>query len=241
MVLGMYTYFYSADVAWQNVALVFSAIMFLIAAIYLGTRIGFYRENYQTILKENYKLVLNGDKRGCCDSFVTGNALLIVVYLLILGVAPIILYPLPFGQYILLILLLLVLVMLAITLMPCCLSYNNGKGSVDFGDGEYCEGGCCCSCCLTREAKRPCSSDFLHLLLSVIILSLALCLVATVNLFQRFFYPGAWLFWFAAVLGTTGLFCLWEFNMPTPTDEAELEELHAFPNYKADDERTNLV
>jgi hypothetical protein len=241
-VVAIYTDFSSAAYAWQNVALLFSAIVFCIAAIYLAVRIGFYKENYQTILKDNYQRVAQGDASGgCCEYFFTGNAILVTSYLLLIGTAPIILYPLPFGQFIILIILLFMLLFLVIAAMPCCLAQNAGRGSVDFDNGEYCEGGCCCSCCVTKEQKRPCSSDVLHQLLSITIVGVVLTIIATVNLMSRFYYPGAWLFWFAALFTTVGFSCFWEFSMPTPLDEAEQDEAAAIASSLRDEERTKLV
>lgn len=240
VVVATDTDFSSAAYAWQNVALLFSAIVFCIAAIYLAVRIGFHKENYQAILKENYRQVTDGgDKQGCCEYFFTNNAILVTSYLLLIGTAPIVMYPLPYGQYVLVVLL-LILFFWVITSMPYFLSRNSGRGSIDFGDGECCEGGCCCSCFLTKEQKRPCGSDVLHRLLALAIIGFALTIIATVNLMSRFYYPGAWLFFFAALFATCGFFCFWEFSMSTPMDEAEQDEAAALAALK-EDERTPLV
>jgi hypothetical protein len=245
VVVALYTSFYDAETAWQNVALLFSSIVFLVAAVYLGTRIGYYKENYQAILRDNYRITSKGETRGCCAYFVTGNALLVTAYLLVLGTAPLVAYPLPYLQYLLLIPLLLVLVLLLISTMPYCLALNGGRGSVEFDHGEHCEGGCCFSCCLTREQKRPCSSDFLYHLVWIAIFGIILTVVALVNVLTRFTYPGAWLFFLASLFATIGFCCLWEFSMPTASDEAMQDEAEAMVASLAKgaeaDERTLLV
>ena len=245
IVVALYTSFYDAETAWQNVALLFSSIVFLVAAVYLGTRVGYYRENYQAILRENYNVTSKGDTRGCCEYFVTGNALLITAYLLVLGTAPLVVYPLPYLQYVVLIPLLAILVVLVISAMPCFLALNGGRGSVEFGGGERCEGGCCFSCCLTREAKRPCSSDVLYNVVYVAIIGIVLTVIAFINLMTRFSYPGAWMFFLASSSATVAFCCFWEFSMPTATDEAAQDEAEALAASLAKgadaNERTLLV
>jgi small-conductance mechanosensitive channel len=188
-----------------EVALLFAAVIYFIAVIYLRSRVvGKNADTYKSILEENYAYLDDQDdkkdNRSCWETSCSGNTYLVVGWLALIGTIPICFFPVPvMGMYILITALVLI-VCFIVASTPRYLAMNQGKGSV-----HYCEG---------TECQKSCGSDVVMMLLGLAVIGVLLVAVSIVNAVFNLTSLTAWLWFVAAVLFTIGMFFWYHFSIP---------------------------
>jgi hypothetical protein len=201
-------------VIYYEVALLYAAVVYLIAVIYLRSRVfGKNAETYKSILEDNYSYSDDKDDkkdpRSCCELCFTGNTYLVVGWLALIGTVPICFFPVPFIGMIILIVVLILIICFIVASSPQYLSMNEGKGSVHYCDGNKC--------------VKSCGSDVLMILLGLAVLGVILAVIALVNAAFNYESVTAWLWFVSATLFTIGMFFWYHFSIPED-DVPENEE-----------------
>ena len=192
-------------VLYYEIALLFSSIIFIMAAYYLRIMV-FENENYKKILSENFSYS-SGRKppRSCCHAFLSANTYLVIGWLALVGAAPLVLFPVPVFPYIMACLLFFIILFIIATLPPC-LANNGGKGSLLFGILSSPTSG--------TTASKYFSSDVLLILLALSLFGIILFVATMINLATNFKNVTAWLWFASAFLFTFGLILWYRHSVP---------------------------
>ena len=192
-------------VLYYEIALLFSSIIFIMAAYYLRIMV-FENENYKKILSENYSYS-SGRKppRSCCHAFLSANTYLVIGWLALVGAAPLVLFPVPVFPYIMACLVFFIVLFIIATLPPC-LANNGGRGSLLCGILSTPTSG--------TTASKYFSSDVLLILLALALFGVVLFVATIINLVTNYKNVTAWLWFASAFLFTFGLILWYRHSVP---------------------------